>query len=338
MYPLGDGSSRLAVRLQGRSAWLTQAQMAELFQTTKQNISLHIRNVLDDGELEESATVKEYLTVQNEGSRRVERSVSHYSLEMILAVGYRVRSQRGTQFRQWATTTLSEYLGKGFVLDDDRLKEVRTLPGADYFDELLERVRDIRASERRFYQKITDIYATSIDYDPNAEQTQTFFAAVQNKLHGAVHGQTAAEVVIKRADAAKPNLGLTTWKNAPGGPIRRDDAAVAKNYLTQDEITALNRIVTMYLDYAEDQARRMVPMPMSAWAAKLDAFLRFNDREVLGDAGSVSRELAEEHAGREYEKFRQARLEREAREPSSDFDRLVERSKKDLPGSAGSSG
>lgn len=329
MYPLGDGSKRLAVRLQGRSAWLTQAQMAELFQTTKQNISLHVRNVLEDAELEEAAVVKEYLTTASDGKNY---STLHYSLEMILAVGYRVRSSRGTQFRQWATATLAEYLGKGFVLDDERLKETRSIPGADYFDELLLRVRDIRASERRFYQKITDIYATSIDYDANSDLTREFFATVQNKLHWAIHGHTAAEVVVERADAARPNMGMTTWKNAPGGPIRRTDVATAKNYLTRDEIEALNRIVTMYLDYAEDQAKRMSPMHMAQWAAKLDAFLRFNDRGVLGDAGRVSAALAEEHALREFANFEQARLERESREPTSDFDRLIERTK---PGTSG---
>lgn len=326
LYQSPDGGSALSVRLQGQTVWLTQLQMAELFQTSKQNISLHIHNVLDDAELPRVATVKEYLTVQIEGSRRVERSVEHYSLDMIIAVGYRVRSSRGTQFRQWATSTLAEYLSKGFVLDDARLKEAKSF-GADYFDELLARIRDIRASERRFYQKITDIYATSIDYDSRSAVTQEFYATVQNKLHWAITGRTAAETVVSRADADKPNMGLTTWKNAPKGPIRKGDVAVAKNYLTEKEIAALNRIVTMYLDYAEDQAERQLPMHMSDWAKKLDAFLAFNERNILSHAGKVSKALAEEHAAREFQKFDRARIERTSREPSSDFDDIVEKAK-----------
>ncbi len=330
LYQSPDGGPALSVRLQGQTAWLTQAQMAELFQTTKQNISLHIRNVLEDNELPASGTVKEYLTVQTEGNRSVERSVEHYSLDMIIAVGYRVRSLRGTQFRQWATATLAEYLTKGFALDDARLKEGKNW-GADYFDELLARIRDIRASERRFYQKITDIYATSIDYDPHAPLTQEFYATVQNKLHWAITGRTAAETIISRADADKPNMGLTTWKNAPGGPVRKGDVGIAKNYLSEKEIEALNRIVTMYLDYAEDQAARHVPMHMADWVMKLDAFLKFNERNILTHAGKVSAAMAEAHANREFAKFDAARLEREASEPTSDFDKIVERTKKLKP-------
>jgi hypothetical protein len=333
LYQSPDGGPALSVRLQGRTAWLTQAQMAELFQTTKQNISLHIRNILEDGELPAAATVKEYLTVQTEGTRSVERSVEHYSLDMIIAVGYRVRSARGTQFRQWATATLAEYLTKGFALDDTRLKEARTF-GADYFDELLARIRDIRASERRFYQKITDIYATSIDYDANAPLTQEFYATVQNKLHWAITGRTAAETIVSRADADKPNMGLTTWKNAPKGPVRKGDVGVAKNYLSEKEISALNRIVTMFLDYAEDQAERQVPMHMADWVKKLDAFLTFNERNILRNAGKISAKMAEEHAAREFERFDRARLDREASEPTSDFDKIVERAKKLKPGDA----
>jgi hypothetical protein len=333
LYRSPDGRSPIAVRLQGRTAWLTQGQMAELFQTTKQNISLHIRNILEDGELPAAGTVKEYLTVQTEGSRSVERRVEHYSLDMIIAVGYRVRSQRGTQFRQWATATLAEYLTKGFALDDARLKEGKNF-GADYFDELLARIRDIRASERRFYQKITDIYATSIDYDPDSPITREFYATVQNKLHWAITGRTAAETIVSRADAAKPNMGLTTWKNAPKGPIRKGDVGVAKNYLSEKEITALNRIVTMYLDYAEDQAARQAPMHMADWAKKLDAFLTFNERNILTNAGKVSAAMAEEHAAREFERFDLARLEREAAEATSDFDKIVERTKQLKPGDA----
>ncbi|MCA3004936.1 MAG: virulence RhuM family protein [Planctomycetaceae bacterium] len=323
LYHTPDGRSRLSVRLEGETLWLTQAQMAELFQTSKQNISLHVQNVLEDRELPEDSVVKEYLTTAADGKSY---STKHYSLDMVIAVGYRVRSGRGVQFRQWATATLAEYLTKGFAIDDVRLKEGRNW-GADYFDELLARIRDIRASERRFYQKITDIYALSVDYDPNAPITREFYATVQNKLHWAITGHTAAETVVSRADATKPNMGLTTWKNAPAGPVRRADAGVAKNYLSEQEIAALNRIVTMYLDYAEDQAARQVPMHMADWIRKLDAFLAFNERNILRHAGKVSAALAEEHAAREFEKFDRQRLQREASEPSSDFDRVVERAK-----------
>ncbi|MFA6641737.1 MAG: virulence RhuM family protein, partial [Thermovirgaceae bacterium] len=238
-----------------------------------------------------------------------------------------VRSGRGTAFRQWATVRLSELLVKGFTMDDERLKAGQTL-GDDYFDELLERIRDIRASERMFYQKITDIYATSIDYDPRSDITQTFFATVQNKLHWAIHGHTAAEVIHQRADASSQNMGLATWKNAPHGPIRRTDVTVAKNYLTEKEISELNRIVTMYLDYAEDQARRRKPMYMSDWAKKLDAFLEFNERDILTHAGKISPKMAEEHASKEFEQYEAKRRRLEASTPTSDFDRFVEQSKK----------
>ncbi len=330
LYVAPDGRSRLSVRLEGKTVWLTQAQMAELFRSTKQNISLHVQNVLDEGELPEGSVVKEYLTTAADGKSYATR---HYSLDMIIAVGYRVRSGRGTQFRQWATATLAEFLTKGFALDDTRLKEAKNW-GADYFDELLARIRDIRASERRFYQKITDIYATSIDYDAHAPLTQEFYATVQNKLHWAITGRTAAGTIVSRADAAKPNMGLTTWKNAPRGPVRKGDIGVAKNYLSEKEIAALNRIVTMYLDYAEDQAARQVPMHMTDWVKKLDAFLTFNERNILRNAGKVSAKMAEEHAGREFEKFNAARLARQASEPTSDFDKMVERTKKLEPGDA----
>ena len=242
---------------------------------------------------------------------------------MILAVGYRVRSARGTAFRQWATARLSELLVKGFTLDDERLKEGRSV-GGDYFEELLERIRDIRASERMFYQKITDIYATSIDYDPAHHISQTFFATVQNKLHFAIHGRTAAEVIKGRADAVQPHMGLTTWKNAPHGPIRKADVTVAKNYLSQPEIAELNRVVTMYLDFAEDQARRKKPMHMAEWVQRLDAFLQFNERNILTHAGAVSHQLAEEHAHAQFEQYDAERRRLEATQPSSDFDRAVE--------------
>lgn len=319
LYRTSDGASKVAVRLEGQTAWLTQAQMADLFQTTKQNISLHIQNVLEEKELPHEAVVKEYLTTAADGKKY---PVQHYSLDMVLAIGYRVRSSRGTQFRQWATATLGEYLTKGFTLDDARLKQGKAW-GADYFEELLARIRDIRASERRFYQQITDIYALSIDYDKDALITQEFYATVQNKLHWAIHGHTAAEVIIQRADAGKPNMGLTTWKNAPGGPIRKGDVGIAKNYLNKAEMESMNRIAGMYLDYAEEQAKRHVPMHMADWVSKLDTWLKFNEREVLANAGRVSAALAQEHAERELERFDQARLERHAATTPSDFDRLV---------------
>ncbi len=322
-----DGATRLQVRLDGRTVWLTQAAMAELYQTTPQNVTIHLKSIYDEGELGEPATCKEFLQVRVEGGRRVQRSLKHYNLDAILAVGYRVRSARGTAFRQWATAQLRELLVKGFVLDDQRLKEGRTI-GADYFDELLERIRDIRASERMFYQKITDIYATSIDYDPTHPTSQAFFATVQNKLHWAIHGHTAAEIIHPRADASRPHMGLTTWKNAPEGPIRKSDVTIAKNYLTHDEMSELNRVVTMYLDYAEDQARRHRPMHMADWVGKLDAFLQFNERNILTHAGQVSHQLAEEHAHAQFERYEAQRRQLEATQPTSDFDRAVEEVKR----------
>ena len=329
IYQPEDGKTRISVRLEGETVWLTQAAMAELYQTTPQNITLHINNIYDEGELDEGATCKDYLQVQLEGGREVQRSRKHYNLDMILAVGYRVRSHRGTQFRRWATERLREYLVKGFVMDDERLKEGRGL-GADYFDELLERIRDIRASEKRFYRKITDIYSLSVDYDPHAEVTQQFFATVQNKLHWAIHGHTAAELISERTDADKPHMGLTAWK---GAKVRKGDVGVAKNYLSEDELRSLNRIVTMYLDYAEDQAERHQPMTMQDWREKLDTFLQFNQRAVLQDAGTVSAEVAKALAEAEYEKFRTARLTREAQETDA-FDRMAKQLKEKNEGQA----
>jgi len=319
-----DAGLNLRVRLDGQTVWLTQQQIADLFQTTPQNITLHIGSIYEEGELREEATCKDYLQVRQEGARQVQRSLKHYNLDVILAVGYRVRSLRGTQFRQWATARLSELLVKGFTLDDDRIKAGRTL-GQDYFDELLARIRDIRSSERLFYQKITDIYATSIDYDSNAELTQTFFKTVQNKLHWAAHGHTAAEVVRERANARQPHMGLTTWKNAPHGAVRKADVAVAKNYLNEEELKSLNLVVSAYLDFAELQARGHRPMHMRDWIAKLDGFLQLSDREILAGAGRISHALAEEHAHAQFAAFEeQRRLESEA----SDFDRAIEDVKK----------
>jgi hypothetical protein len=318
-----DGSLKLQVRLDGQTVWLTQAQMAELYQTTPQNVTLHIQGIYDDGELPEDATCKEYLQVRQEGSRQVQRMLKHYSLDMILAGGYRGRSPRGTLFRQWSTTRLRELLVKGFTLDDERIKAGRTI-GADYFDELLARIRDIRASERLFYQKITDIYATSIDYDADAEVTQLFFQTVQNKMHWAAHGHTAAEIVRGRADAGQPNMGLTTWKNAPAGAVRKGDVAIAKNYLTKDELEALNLIVSAYLDFAELQARSRRPMHMTGWISKLDDFIRLSERDILTHAGNISHREAEKHAHAQYELYEQHRLELEA-SSSSDFDEAARR-------------
>ncbi len=327
MYQSPDGTARFQVRLDQETLWLTQRQLADLFQKSAPTINEHISNVFSEGELSPEATIRKYRIVQIEGDRQVERLVDHYSLDVVIAVGYRVRSTRGTQFRQWATATLREYLVKGFALDDHRLKNAKHF-GTDYFDELLERIRAIRASERRFYQKITDIYATSVDYDTNAALTQEFYATVQNKLHWAIHGHTAAEIIKERADANKPNMGLTTWKNAPGGAIRKGDVGVAKNYLSKDELDALNRIVTMYLDYAEDQARNKRTMHMAEWVKKLDGFLQFNERNILTHAGKVSADMAKEHAEREFAKHEaQVRL-REATEPTSDFDKTVEQIKR----------
>ena len=321
-----DGALNLQVRLDGQTVWLTQAQMAELYQTSKQNISLHIQNILDDKELPAEAVVKEYLTTATDGKNY---STLHYSLDMILAVGYRVRSARGTLFRQWATSRLRELLVKGFTLDDERIKAGRTI-GADYFDELLSRIRDIRASERLFYQKITDIYATSIDYDANAEMTQLFFQTVQNKMHWAAHGHTAAEIVRQRADAGKSNMGLTTWKNAPAGPVRKGDVAIAKNYLTKDEIEALNLIVSAYLDFAELQARSRRPMHMADWVAKLDDFIRLSERDILTHAGNISHRQAEEHANSQYELYERQRGEL-ASSSTSDFDEAAKRIAEQAP-------
>jgi len=289
LYQTEDGLTKVEVRLQDETVWLTQAALADLYQTTPQNITLHLKSIYGDAELDELATCKEYLQVQKEGKREVSRTRKFYNLQVILAVGYRVRSQRGTQFRRWATEHLNEYLVKGFTMDDERLKAGVNI-GSDYFDELLERIRDIRASEKRFYQKIRDIYKLAVDYDPKAEETLEFFKIVQNKLHFAVSGKTAAELISERADAKKPNMGLTSWK---GAKVRSGDVTIAKNYLNESEMDGLNRIVTMYLDYAEDQAKRHRQIFMRDWREKLDMFLEFNERDILDNPGSVSKEIAD---------------------------------------------
>jgi hypothetical protein len=325
LYNTPDGEVRIEVALEDETVWLTQKAMAELFGVVKSTISEHLSNIYETGELDKEATVRNFRTVQQEGERTVKRNLEYYNLDAIISVGYRVNSIQATHFRKWATKTLREFLVKGFVLDDERLKQGKTLFGKDYFDELLERIREIRASERRFYQKITDIYAQcSIDYDPNSEITQTFYKMVQNKLHWAISGHTAAELIAKRADAEKPNMGLTTWKRAPKGKILKRDISTAKNYLSEKELKSLNRIVTMYLDYAESQAERQNAMTMEDWIKKLDGFLEFNDYEILQDAGKVSAKVAKELAEKEYEKFRP--IQDKAFE--SDFDKLIEETKK----------
>jgi len=319
LYNTEDGQVHLDVRLQNENLWLNQRQMADLFERSVKTINEHLQNIYEEGELVPEATIRKFRIVQLEGTRDVERLVDHYNLDGIIAVGYRVRSSRGTQFRQWATRALKEYLIKGFVMDDQRLKEGCNI-GADYFDELLERIRDIRASERRFYQKITDIYATAVGYNAKAPASQTFFATVQNKLHWAIHGHAAAELIKKRANAEEPNMGLHSWK---GQQVRKVDITVAKNYLDEDELSSLNRIITMYLDFAEDQAKRRKEMTMQQWANRLDAFLEFNDRDVLDNAGEISKAVAEKLVLEQYKKFEERRHE-ELDQEESDFDRFIE--------------
>lgn len=325
LYQTEDGRTRIQCRLENETLWLTQAQIAELFQTTPQNVTLHLKAIFAEGELSEAVTCKDYLQVRTEGSRQVSRRLRHYRLEAILAVGYRVRSHRGTQFRQWATARLAEYLVKGFTMDDERLKNPPGKGQKDYFDELLERIRDIRSSERRFYQKVLDIYATSVDYSPDAEQSQQFFATVQNKMHWATHGQTAAEVISRRADASKPFMGLQTTR--PGGIVRKDDVSVAKNYLTEGELQVLNRIVNLYIEYAELQALERKPMTMRDWIAKLDEFLKISGRELLDHAGTVSAEQAKAKAEIEYAKYR-TWLDAAPRPVDADFEKAAKELKK----------
>ncbi|RZU98721.1 virulence RhuM family protein [Spiribacter vilamensis] len=301
VYQSEDGSTRVECRFEDDTIWLSQALIAELYQTSKQNISLHLRNLLEEGELDRSAVIKDYLTTGPDGKRY---RVKHYSLDAILAVGYRVRSQRGTQFRRWATDRLREYLIKGFAMDDERLKNPPGPGVPDYFDELLERIRDIRASERRMYLRVREIFALAADYEPSAKETQRFFQHVQNKLHYAATGQTAPELIHRRADHASPNMGLTSWK---GGEVRSADVTVAKNYLNADEINELNRIVTMWLDFAEDQARRRRQVFINDWQEKLDQFLEFNDRDVLSGHGSVRKSVADQKARDEYAQFDERR-------------------------------
>ena len=319
IFAMQGDTEGIEVRLEDDTVWLTQQMLAELYGTTKQNISLHILNIYEEEELRREATVKDFLTVRNEGARKVSRRLEYYNLDVIIAVGYRVNSKRATQFRQWATAVLRDFAIRGYVLDRKRMENGKFL-GQDYFEHLLAEIREIRLSERRFYQKITDIYATSMDYDSQAPETRAFYAKVQNKLHYAVHGHTAAELIMERADAEVEHMGLTTWEKAPHGKIVKTDVVVAKNYLKENELEELGRIVSAYLDLAENRAKRQIPMTMEDWARHLDRILQADDRELLQDAGRISAEVAKEHAENEFEKYRvtQDRLFK------SDFDRQME--------------
>ena len=315
VYQTEDGQLKIDVRLEGETAWLTQAHLAELFQTTVPNVSMHLRNVYAEGELQADSVIKDFLTTAADGKNY---TTKYYNLDAIISVGYRVKSAVATRFRIWATQKLREFIVKGFVLDDERLKNPDQ--PFDYFDELLRRIQDIRTSERRFYQKITDIYATSIDYDPTQPESITFFQTVQNKMHWAITGQTAAEIIHTRADAAKPNMGLTNWR---GAKVRKQDVTIAKNYLNEPELAALNNLVEQYLVFAEGQAMRRVPMHMRDWITKLHGFLTLNERAILNHAGKVSHELAKEIAEAEFEKFHRRQIE-QADQAGGDFDQAIQ--------------
>ena len=312
----GEDKSSIEMRYENENIWLTQKMMAELYGVSKQAISQHLQTIFADGELVEEAVVKKYLTTASDGKQY---STNHYSLQAIIAVGFKVNNERAVQFRRWANGIVKDYTIQGWVMDDERLKNGGTLLTQDYFEKQLEKVREIRMSERRFYQKITDLYATALDYDPSANATQRFFAAVQNKLHYAVHGETAAEVIYHRADAEKEHMGLTSWDGSPYGKIHKYDVTVAKNYLTEPELAQMERIVSAYLDMAEMQALRHIPMTMEDWEERLNGFLKLWDRDILQDAGKVSAELAKQHAETQFEKYRivQDRLY------ESDFDRFL---------------
>ena len=314
------GEDGIEVRVEGETVWLTQKLMAAMFEVTVPTISEHLANLYAQGEISAPATLRNFRTVQKEGAREVARNVDFYNLDAIIAVGFRVNSARAVQFRQWATGVLRDFAIRGYVLDKERLKNGAFL-SKEYYENLLAEIREIRASERKFYQKITDIYATAMDYSPEAETTKMFFSAVQNKLHFAIHGRTAAELIVQRADSKKERMGLTTWKNAPHGKIIKPDVVVGKNYLTEKELKSLDRFVTMYLDYAEDQAERGIPMTMQDWATKLNAFLKFNERDILDHPGKVSQEMAKAFAESEFEKYRivQDRLF------ESDFDKHIKK-------------
>ncbi len=319
IYQAEDGNTKIDVRLENETVWLTQKLMAELFQVGVNTINYHIKEIFNEDELTHEATIRKFRIVQKEGNREVARHVDFYNLDMIISVGYRVKSHIATRFRQWATRQLREYIVKGFVLDDERLKNPDQ--PFDYFDELLRRIQDIRTSEKRFYQKITDIYATSVDYDPTQQISIDFFKTVQNKLHWAITGKTAAEIIYQRTDSEKSNMGLTNWR---GAKVRKQDVTIAKNYLEEEELRALNNLVEQYLIFAEGQAMRRIPMYMKDWINKLDGFLRLNDRNILNHAGEISHQMAKELAEKEYDRFHQARLQVEARQADEkDFECLA---------------
>lgn len=315
----GDQENSVEMRYEDENIWLTQKMMAVLYDVEVPTINAHIKKIYEDAELSEEATIRKFLIVQQEGARQVSRQVNHYNLQMIIAVGFKVNNERAVQFRKWANAIVKDYTIQGWVMDDERLKNGGTVLTKDYFEKQLEKIREIRLSERRFYQKITDIYATALDYDPSAKATKRFFAAVQNKMHYAIHGQTAAEVIYNRADSAKEHMGLTSWEGSPNSKIHRYDVSVAKNYLSEEEMQQMQRIVSAYLDMAEMQAMRHIPMTMEDWEKRLNGFLALWDREVLRDAGKVSAALAKAHAEAEFEKYRitQDRLY------ESDFDQFL---------------
>lgn len=317
IYQTESGETKLDVRFQDETVWLTQKLMAELFQTSSQNITIHLKNIFEEGELDENSTCKDFLQVQKEGSREVKRKQKFYNLDAIISVGYRIKSHVATRFRQWATQHIREFIVKGFVLDDERLKNP-DLP-FDYFEELERRIQDIRTSEKRFYQKITDIYATSVDYDPTLNISIDFFKTVQNKLHWAITGKTTSEIITERADSSKENMGLTNWR---GDKIRKSDVSIAKNYLEEEELSSLNNLVEQYLIFAQGQAMRRIPMYMKDWIEKLNGFLTLNDREILNNAGSISHELAKENAEREYKKFKETQRKMIT---ESDFDKVIKK-------------
>ncbi|MBF0106943.1 MAG: virulence RhuM family protein [Deltaproteobacteria bacterium] len=320
LYQTEDGQTRIQCRFENETIWLTQSLIAELFQKDVRTINEHLVNIFEEGELNREATIRNFRIVRTEGKREVAREIEHYNLSAILAVGYRVRSHRGTQFRQWATSRLTEYLVKGFTMDDERLKNPAGKGHTDYFDELLERIRDIRSSERRFYQKVLDIYATSVDYAPNTEMSQEFFATVQNKMHWATHGHTAAEVIHDRSDSKQPFMGLKTTRR--GGIIRKEDVTIAKNYLSEDELQILNRIVNLYIEFAELQALERRPMTMRDWITKLDEFLKTSGRKLLNHTGKISAEMGRAKAELEYSKYR-AFLDSQPRKIDADFEQAV---------------
>lgn len=322
IYKTPDNKINVEMKLVDETLWLPQNKIAELFGVTKASISRHIKNIYESQELDTVSTVSKIETVQNEGGREIKRQIEYYNLDMIIAVGYRINSKQATHFRIWATNILKEYIIKGFVMNDKRLMEPNKSFGEDYFDELLERIRRIRASERRFYQKITDIYAQcSSDYDKNSQETKDFYATVQNKFHYAITGKTAAELIYERADSSKEHMGLTSWKNSPAGEIRKSDVTIAKNYLTQDELDIYNRIVSMYLEFAEIQAKNKKIMTQRQWIDKLHAFLTINDRDILENKGNISMEMAKELAFSEYEKYSNMQM----KDYISDFDETVKK-------------